>query len=65
MDIKHYLSVFDNLEDQRQGLDFELEDLVKEMDMEKHFALIPENIKLEDIAPTSKIGRLIDKMIAR
>lgn len=35
------------------------------MDMEKHFALIPENIKLEDIAPTSKIGRLIDKMIAR
>jgi len=29
------------------------------MDMEKHFAKIPENHKLEDVKPDTKIGRLI------
>jgi len=29
------------------------------MDMEKHFAKIPENIKLDEVKPDSKIGRLI------
>ncbi len=46
-DIKHYLNSFNQLEEQRQGLDFEIEDLVKEMDMEKYFNKMPENIKID------------------
>jgi len=61
-DIKHYLNSFNELEEHRQGLDFEIEDLVKEMDMEKYFAKIPENIKLEDVKPDSKVGKLINKI---
>ena len=46
-DIKHYLNSFNQLEEQRQGLDFEIEDLVKEMDMERYFNKMPENIKID------------------
>lgn len=39
-EIKDYLETFDKLDDQRQGLDFEIEDLLKEVDAEKYFANI-------------------------
>lgn len=41
------MNSFNQLEEQRQGLDFEIEDLVKEMDMEKYFNKMPENIKID------------------
>ena len=46
-DIKHYLNSFNQLEEQRQGLDFEIEDLVKELVLEKYFNIMPENIKID------------------
>ena len=33
-DIKKYLDIFHKLDQERQGLDFEIEDLLKEMDLE-------------------------------
>lgn len=37
-EIKHYLDVFHKLDQERKGLDFEIEDLLKEMDLEKQYA---------------------------
>jgi hypothetical protein len=41
------LNSFNQLEEQRQGLDFEIEDLVKELVLEKYFNIMPENIKID------------------
>lgn len=37
-EIKRYLDTFHRLDQERKGLDFEIEDLLKEMDLEKHYA---------------------------
>lgn len=34
-EIKDYLETFDKLEEARQGLDFEIEDLLKELNLDK------------------------------
>ena len=36
-ELKHYLETFDQLDKERRGLDFEIEDLIKEMDLEKYY----------------------------
>ena len=36
-EISEYLQIFNKLERERQGLDFEIEDLLKELNLEKHF----------------------------
>ena len=37
-EIRHYLETFHRLDQERKGLDFEIEDLLKEMDLEKYYA---------------------------
>jgi tRNA C32,U32 (ribose-2'-O)-methylase TrmJ len=59
------LETFDQLEKERRGLDFEIEDLIKEMDMEKYYNNVQNALKLEDINPDSKLGKLIRKMRER
>jgi len=46
-------------------LDFEIEDLIKEINMEKHYAKVKNVMKLEEIKPGSKLGILISKITER
>ncbi len=62
-DIRDYLNNFNTLDDLRQGLDFEIDDMVKELDMEKYFAKLPEKVELDAVQPDSKLGKLINKII--
>lgn len=39
--------------------------MINEIDMEKQFSKLKGDVKLEDLKPDSKIGMLIDKMMAR
>lgn len=63
-EMKDYLSTFEELEDKREGLDFEIGDILAELDTEKHYSRL-KNGNLSDIKPGSKLGRLIDKMMER
>lgn len=38
---KRYIDTFQRLEEHRTGLDFEINDMIKETDMEKHFNEVP------------------------
>ncbi len=64
-ELKHYLETFDQLEKERRGLDFEIEDLIREMDLEKYYNNVQNALKLEDINPDSKLGKLIRKIRER
>ena len=55
-DIKKYLDTFHKLDQERQGLDFEIEDLLKEMDLEKHYAKVVQAESVEQIDEKSKLG---------
>jgi len=41
-EIKRYLDTFKKLDQERKGLDFEIEDLLKEMDVEHHYSKLKE-----------------------
>jgi hypothetical protein len=64
-EIKHYLETFHKLDQERKGLDFEIEDLLKEMDIEKFYAKIGETTGIEDIDGNTKLGKLIRKIRER
>jgi hypothetical protein len=46
---KKYIDTFQRLEEHRTGLDFEIHDLVKEIDTEKHFKDVPLEATLSEI----------------
>ena len=61
-----YVKVFKELDERRQGLDFEIQDLLKEVDTQASYAdHDPETTNLESFAPDSKIALLISKIIER
>ena len=64
-EISEYLQIFNKLERERQGLDFEIEDLLKELNLEKHFEEQKGIQNLDDVPKESKLGQLIGKMIER
>jgi hypothetical protein len=65
-DLKEYLQRFEVLETQRQGLDFEIDDLIKEADFEKWYNEVPtEGVQLNDLPKESKIAKLIEKIMER
>jgi hypothetical protein len=53
------------LEEQRSGLDFEIEDLVKEIDMESNFNKQEKQMLLSEVKPDSKLGRLMSMIRER
>jgi len=60
--IKDYVKHFNDLEVEREGLDFEIQDIIKEIDAEEEYKDLPTNFDLKDVKETSKLGRLIVKM---
>lgn len=64
-EIKHYLDTFHRLDQERKGLDFEIEDLMREMDLEKYYAKVKDLDKVEQIDENSKLGQLVKKMRQR
>ena len=64
-DIKHYLDVFHRLDQERKGLDFEIEDLLKELDLEKQYAQVQTLESLDQIDENTKLGKLVRKMRER
>lgn len=64
-EIKDYLETFDKLEEARQGLDFEIEDLLKELNLDKLYQENEGIQSLEDLPKDSKLSVLISKMMER
>ena len=64
-EIKHYLETFHRLDQERKGLDFEIEDLLKEMDLEKYYAKVQTLDSVDQIDENTKLGKLVRKMRAR
>jgi hypothetical protein len=60
-----YVTNLKELDCKREGLDFEISDMLQEMDTVASFADIPENSKIEDIPINTKIGTLVNKVIER
>ena len=54
-----YLDKFRDLDRKREGLDFEIHDILEEIDTSAGFQDIAADAKVEDIPPDSKVGQLI------
>lgn len=48
--MKHYVRTLEDLDEKRIGLDFEIQDLLNEVDTEATFEGIPPNPTLEEIS---------------
>ena len=59
-----YVDLFRKLDEKRQGLDFEIHDILAELDTVASFDEV-ENKKVEEIPKESKLGQLIDKLVSR
>ena len=60
-----YLDRFREIDEKREGLDFQIHDMLEELDTQESFSNIVEQAKAEDIPEDSKVGQLIKKMIER
>ena len=64
--MQRYVDLVRNLDEQRKGLDFEIHDILEEIDTEQTFEKIdPRDAKVEQFEEGSKVRVLIDKMIQR
>ena len=59
-----YLDMFRKLDEKRQGLDFEIHDMLHEMDTQASFQDL-ESVSAENIPEDSMVGKLIGKLISR
>ena len=57
--------MFNELEEQRDGLDFEIQDLLEELDVTTTFEEIKEGTKIEELPENSKVATLIKKIVDR
>ena len=65
-DMHEYLDVLRKLDDRREGLDFEIQDLLEDLDTNASYeGLEPETTKPSDFPPDSKVGQLIEKILER
>lgn len=64
-ELRRYIGLFNKLEQQREGLDFEIEDMMKEIDLEKHFTKGKPQLTLKDLKPEDKLAILIAKIRER
>jgi hypothetical protein len=54
--VRDYVKVFNDLEEERSGLDFEIQDIIQEIDAEKEYKDLPSNFDLVDVGTESKLG---------
>ena len=64
-EMQAYLDKFRDLDERREGLDFEIQDMLTELDTTDTWKSIAENAMVEDLPQESKVGKLIQKIIAR
>ena len=63
--MQHYTENIKDLDEKRQGLDFEIQDLLAEMDTQASFEGLDPDQKHEELTKDSKISILVDKLIER
>ena len=65
--MKDYISTFNSLDDEREGLDFEIEDIMKEMDAEGEYEELVKSgdLTIDSVPKDSKLGQLLHKMKTR
>jgi len=64
--LKEYIAAYNDLDEERKGLDFEMEDLLKEIDTEKEFKHMGVNFaNMTDVPKQSKLSQLMDKIKER
>ena len=65
--MKKYVDIFQDLDDRREGLDFEIQELLEEIDTQPAYDddTNPQADAETPFASDSKVGTLIDKMIER
>jgi hypothetical protein len=56
--------MFRKLDEKRQGLDFEIHDMLQEMDTQASFQDL-ESVAAENIPQDSMVGQLIGKLVTR
>lgn len=49
----------------REGLDFEITDMLHELDTVASFQDLPENVELKDIPANSRVNQLVSKIVER
>ena len=64
--MQHYVSIFRDLDERREGLDFEINDLLADLDAQApNEGQDPNTINTNLIASESKVGMLINKVLQR
>ena len=63
--INEYIDLFNNLDTERETLDFEIQDLLDDMNPEKEYNTIDENTLASDLPEKSNLGKLFSKMKER
>ena len=64
---KQYVQIFNQLDLERESLDFEIQEMLEEMDMNDHFRNLEStnDYTIQDVPKESKLGKLVDKMQER
>ena len=60
-----YVDRLRDLDEKREGLDFEIQDMLLELDTQATFADITQDAKLTDLPKDSKVGTLVGKLVER
>jgi hypothetical protein len=64
-ELNKYITIFNQLEEQREGLDFEIADLIQEIDLEKFYTKGVPEMKMDELPADSKLRTLIQKVRER
>lgn len=60
-----YIKIFNDLDEKRDGLDFEIHDMIAEIDTEQAFKHLPLDMPAEDLDRYSTLAKLIGKIKER
>ena len=63
--IKDYINVFNDLDQEREGMDFEIQELLDDLDTKKEFNKLDRGMDPKKLPEGSKLKVLIDKMALR
>jgi len=63
--LQDYIRLFNQLDGHREGLDFEIQEMLDDIDAEEAFQDIEHGLDPEKIAKSTRLGQLFDKMKER
>ena len=63
--MKHYTDQIKDLDEKREGLEFEITDLLAEMDTQASYDGVDPDTEADALPKDTKVGQLVEKLVQR